>query len=123
MGIAALVLMPDRDCATCTRQEEWGCNARKIKDAPGEDEEERDCWVSPALIGTIIEGKEVFVCPRRPILDNYPFWERLITFHRAFEKGFLPDPGGIQNQSAAGLKALDLVASALVRAREEQNKT
>jgi len=114
--------MPERECSTCTRQAEWGCNARKIKDHPGEDEEERDCWVAPALIGTKIDGEEVFVCPRRPILDNYPFWEQILTYNRYLDKGFLPDSGGVQDQSAAGLKALSIVGEALSKARAERDK-
>lgn len=119
--MAALVLMPERECFGCKRQDEWGCHARKIKDQPGEDEEERDCWINPALIGTKLDGEEIFVCPRRPILDNTPFWEHILTLHRGFESGFLPDPGGIQDQSAAGLKALGILKAALTKARADAN--
>lgn len=122
MGIAALVLMPERECATCTRQEEWGCNARKIKAHPDEGEEERDCWVNPALFGTRIDGEEVFVCPRRPILDNHSLWERILTYHRYLEKGFLPGAGGVQDQAAVGLQVLNIVGEALTRARAERDK-
>lgn len=103
----------------CKRQVEWGCNARKVKPYPEEGETEVDCWEAPAMMPLVIDGEERYVCPRRTLLDEPEFWNRLLLYHRAFDKGILPNEGALQDQSNAGMVALGILSSAIAQAHEE----
>ena len=115
------MLLPERHCKTCTRQAEWGCDAHQELDADG-----RPTWVDGAAMPLEIDEEEVHRCPRRPILDDPRGWERLLTYNTLYQRGFLPDAGGVSEQSAKGIAMLRMLAIAtddcIRDAAEQQQK-
>jgi len=96
--VVALTLLQDRDCAVCTRQAEWGCDARQNPDGT---------WSGRAALPIRIADEEVWRCPRRPVKDDPGYWRRLLFFYGMYKKGHLPDPGAVALQSN---KAMQLFA-------------
>ena len=104
-------MMPERQCAGCTRQAEWGCDAFKYettKETKGA-RKERDgkfyAWHKPALYPLDIAGEQTYACPRRE-LKRDPFgWSRLLFFFDHYQNGFLPQAGSVVDQSN---KAMEL---------------
>lgn len=97
--------MPERNCGTCTdrRKIAWGCTT---------DAKEK----------AFLDGEPLLRCPRRPLLDDpesigYIFW-----LYRQKEKGYLPEPGGLNDQPAIFVQYMTIIDRALDFCREEQRK-
>ena len=110
--MVALVLLQDRDCAVCTRQTEWGCNA-----SPGD---QGGAWLDHAVLPIRIDGEEVWRCPRRPIKDDPGYWRRLLFFYGMFKKGHLPDPGAVSEQSNKAMQMFAIVDDVVADCAAEQ---
>ena len=110
--MVALVLLQDRDCAVCTRQAEWGCNAR-----PGD---QGGAWLDRAVLPIRIDGEEVWRCPRRPIKDDPGYWRRLLFFYGMYRKGHLPDPGAVSEQSNKAMQLFAIVDDVVAGCAAEQ---
>jgi hypothetical protein len=103
-GIVAVLLLPERNCAGCTRQKEWGCDARQIVDEHGEEK-----WIDAAPIPLQIDGEEVRRCPRRPLKDDPRYWNRLLFFYGLYKQGHLPDPGAVTEQSHKAMELFQII--------------
>ncbi|MCA1775267.1 MAG: hypothetical protein LC676_06560 [Loktanella sp.] len=111
--------MPERDCATCTRQKEWGCFAEYIDrvDEHGDpvlDQEGnpvRDL-VNGADLPLTIDGEDTWACPRQTIRENPRTWGRLLMFYGMFTRGHLPDAGAVVDQSAPLMEAIRVIDDA-----------
>ena len=59
-----------------------------------------------------IDGEEFNVCPKGLVT-----WESIdwLRYHSHYEKGFLPVAGGMMNQTAQFVEAMEIIDSTLVR--------
>jgi hypothetical protein len=91
-------MMPERQCGTCTQQEEWGCKGRKVRPTQP-DEDERESWENPAFLPLEIDGKEIYNCPRQHLLEDPHYYSIALKFYAMYMKGFLPQAGAVCDQS------------------------
>jgi hypothetical protein len=103
--------MPERQCAGCTRQAEWGCEAFKYeteKETKGA-RKDRDgryyAWHKPALYPLDVEGEQTWACPRQDLKREPRGWSRLLFFYDHYQNGFLPQAGAVVDQTN---KAMEL---------------
>jgi hypothetical protein len=115
--VVALVLLQDRDCAVCTRQAEWGCNARQDAGDQG------GAWLDRAVLPIRIDGEEVWRCPRRPIKDDPGYWRRLLFFYGMYRKGHLPDPGAVSEQSNKAMQLFAIVDDVVAACAAEEARS
>lgn len=97
--------MPERDCNTCTAhlKRQRGCET----DAP---------------MPMRLDGKDVFRCPRRPILDDPRFFDTVLTQYKAYIRGYLPDPGSLLDQGHRYVVSMAVVEGAIAEAEQEQER-
>jgi hypothetical protein len=112
------MLMPERRCETCKRQKEWGCDAEET----GETDRRGPVWRNPAHLPLTIDGEDTYRCPRRPIKDDPRFWARLMEYYGHYKNGFLPGPGGLDQQSARGMALLSMMHSCVQECAKEQGE-
>lgn len=65
-----------------------------------------------------IEDEEWFQCPRRPLKDHPRFYAELIRHWHFYRNGFLPDPGGLNQQSYALVRMLHHMDGIVEEVRE-----
>jgi hypothetical protein len=111
-------MMPERQCANCTRQAEWGCDAFKYevtKDTKG-GWKERDgryyAWHKPALYPLDIDGEQTYACPRRDLKREPLAWSRLLFYFDHYQKGFLPQSGAVVDQTNKSMELFRVLALA-----------
>jgi len=97
--------MPERNCATCTQQQRWGCTAIKWRHPDKGKIDTPDNWIRPAALPVTILGETSYACPRQPLRENPQYWVKLFRFYGMFKQGFLPQAGAVQDQCS---KAIDL---------------
>lgn len=97
--------MPERDCLKCTaaRKVQWGCQGN-------------------ATSPLVLDGKNVDTCPRRPLLDEPGFYRELFFLYRAYQKGFLPEPGGLNDQPAYLISCFQVIDAAIAEVEREQDR-
>ena len=66
-----------------------------------------------------INGERFDTCPL-PMVPDY--WPRLWSSFCGWEKGILPDAGGMRDQPAWFTRTMPLIGSSLDRAREDRRK-
>ena len=97
--------MPERKCHACTRQKEWGCEAEKVPSDDTDPTAERDAngqwwgWSNPSALPLQVDGETVWACPRRDLKDRGRDWNRMLFYYGFYQKGHLPQPGAIIDQS------------------------
>ena len=64
-------------------------------------------------------GERLETCPL-PMIPDY--WPRLWSMHLAWEKGILPDAGGMRDQPAWFGRVMPAIACGLEAAREEKRR-
>lgn len=89
-----MALLPERDCLTCTKQIQWGCE-------------------TDAMIPLNMDGEELYRCPRRPWLDNPQLYNELFDYYNWMEKGYLPDPGTYDDQGVKFRPFMGIIRTAL----------
>ena len=105
--------MPDRQCLGCTKQVQWGCEARRIGfPAPGEADDPDKHWTKPAHLPVQILGETSYACPRQHIRENPVFWGHLLRYYGLFQKGFLPSAGGVADQANKAMELFQIVEQA-----------
>jgi hypothetical protein len=109
--------MPERQCATCLHQDEWGCYAEDTGQA---DQDGIPIWLRPAQVPMMLDGEEVYRCPRRPLKDDPAYWGRLLTHYGNFEKGLLPDAGGVVDQSNKAMSLFGIMADVTAECSREK---
>ena len=74
----------------------------------------------------IINGEEIYSCPRRPLKDNPLGYSELFGLFQHYKNGFLPEGGGIMDQSPKLMNLLsicDMVVSEIEQQKIEEQKT
>ncbi len=75
----------------------WGCDAEETdKEDPQTGEK---IWIKAAQVPLVMDGENVWRCPRRPIKDDPKYWEKLLFHYQLFRDGYLTDGGSIMDQS------------------------
>lgn len=95
-------------------KKQWGCDAKPT--LVFEDGEWIDEWGDDAAdlsVPFADEEEEWFGCPRRPILDDPMFFQRMFELRRIRESGFLPYPGAYYEQPNLMVEGLRTMDSAL----------
>ena len=107
--MTAVRLYPHFDCKQCIenkKQAERGC----FEDAP-------------FAYWTDIDGEYRKRCPRRPIFEDLQWFNSLISTYNFYKAGFLPHPGGVQDQPAMYpflIATIDDAMSACDKAQQEK---
>ncbi|WP_349621641.1 hypothetical protein [Azospirillum argentinense] len=68
----------------------------------------------------MIDGEQHFRCPRRPILEDPEGFREVFRVYRAYQKGFLPELGGLEAQAAKLTRALDLIEVTTTQCEEQR---
>lgn len=107
--------MPERQCAGCVKQKEWGCRAKRF---PAADKEpgakpDRDGrwwrWESPASLPLTFDGEDTYACPRQDLRERPFAWHRMLLFYGMYKNGFLPQPGSVMDQSNKALQVFSIL--------------
>ncbi len=113
----ALSLLPERNCATCTRQEEWGCHAEETSE---DHPDGGKVWLRPAWMPLTIDNELVWRCPRRPLLDDPAYWKRLLFHYSLYKDGHLPDEGAVSSQSFKALSLFGVIGDATSECEQDK---
>lgn len=94
------------NCQTCTKAQQFyrGCKAKAKQ---------------PFVL--IIDGINCEL-ERCPVTLITPFTVMMMAYYRFFMKGFLPESGGLNRQSAKLLHAFDIIGNEFDKIREEDKK-
>lgn len=105
MAVLALALLSERNCKTCTaaQKAQWGCT---------ED----------AVIPMRMDGEDYYRCPRRPFLDQPELVNSVLSAYQSYIKGYLPDPGSLEDQGYRYVVSMFLVDAAVNEAKEELDR-
>ena len=98
----ASLLLPDWRCDKCT------VSMKKV----------RGCQ-SESMTATLLGSETLTRCPRSFIFDHPREFHRLTGLWTNYEKGFLPEPGGIEDQQAQIMEALMIYDRAVQEARSD----
>ena len=66
-----------------------------------------------------ILGENYYGCPRRPVKDDPGLFGELAFYHSLFSRGFLPDPGAVNDQAARGMRLITMFDSLLSEAERQ----
>lgn len=112
--------MPERQCATCKKQDDWGCKAVRWRTPEqGEDDSPKN-WLRPAKMAVVVGKEESYACPRQTINEHPRDWGRLLMFYGLYQKGFLPDRGSVVDQSNVLIEAFRIIDEANAEADKEE---
>lgn len=114
--------MPERQCADCKRQKEWGCTAVRWRTPEGEDPDGPHNWLNPSRLPTTVGTEEVYSCPRQTLHQRPRDWNRLLMFYGLYQKGFLPEDGAIVDQSNVLVHAFRIIDEANAEADREERE-
>ena len=104
--------MPERNCAACKRQVEWGCTAKRLRNpAPGEPDGPEN-WSNPSHLPVGVNGGESYACPRQVVKESPSEWSRLLLLYGMYLKGHLPERGAIIDQSNSLLESFRVLDEA-----------
>lgn len=59
-----------------------------------------------------IAGETSYACPRQHIRENTGYWSWLLKFYGFYKKGFLPQAGGLLEQSNAAIELFRILDDA-----------
>lgn len=101
----AVELLPERRCSTCqpAQKAQWGCT---------ED----------AQLPVEMDGETLARCPRRPLLDDSGFYSEVFWLYQAYQKGFLPEEGGLQDQATVLIECFQVIDAAISAAERERDR-
>lgn len=69
-----------------------------------------------------IDGEDHYRCPRRPIYEDPESFSELFFLWGGYNKGFLPEPGGIYSQPAVLVEHFKTIEGALVMCQRERDR-
>jgi hypothetical protein len=98
--------MKQRQCSSCTKQIEWGCEAELVTPAT---EETEAVWFKPAHLPERVDGEESYACPRQPFKREPRYWERLLLYYGMYKQGFLPGSGAVMDQSNKAIEIFQVL--------------
>jgi hypothetical protein len=103
--VQALILLPERDCRTCTavQQKAWGCTAK-------------------ATMTLEIDGEVVERCPRRPLLDTPDFFSAAFWLYGNYDRGILPEGGTLKSNPHKLVQVFRVIQTAKDDALEERER-
>lgn len=67
----------------------------------------------------VMDGEEIYRCPRRPILDQPEFIATVIGQYRTYMRGYLPDAGSLEDQGYRYTVLMGIVENAVTEAQAE----
>jgi hypothetical protein len=79
----------------------------------------RGCGVE-GMAASLLGKQRVSTCPRYFAFSEPYTLQKIARAHNMMEKGFLPEAGGSEDQSALLMEAVNIYASGIAEAREEQ---
>lgn len=74
--------------------------------------------MTASVLGRGPQGIKVTTCPRHYILTHGRAFTKVMNAYHEKEKGFLPDEGGLNEQSAQMMKAIGIVGAAVSEAKQ-----
>jgi len=114
--------MPERKCESCTRQKEWGCEAKRWRHPkPGEPDGPEN-WVKPAYLPVTLDGEETWACPRQHLRENPHYWAKILKLYGMYRKGFLPDKGAVVDQSNRAIEIFQILDDANAQCDQEESR-
>ena len=102
--------MPERNCASCTKQAEWGCEAERFPSNEDDPEAIPDRkgkwwrWSKPAHMPILFDEDETYACPRQDVFRRGAEWGKMLLYYGFYQKGHLPQAGAIMDQSAKAME-------------------
>ena len=87
--------LPDWDCAKCT------AGMKKV----------RGCYEEGKNM-TLLGDDKVSSCPLRYVRDNRATFNHLLKQYRFFDKGLMPEVGGLGDQPASFVEAMEHIGAA-----------
>lgn len=99
-------LLPERNCVKCTpgQKVSWGCDGK-------------------ATVPLYIDDELQETCPRRPILDDPESLVDLLELFENYDRGHLPEDGGVQSQPYVAMQYFRWVLRAQTYiSRHHENK-
>ncbi|MBY0560012.1 hypothetical protein [Hyphomicrobium sp.] len=114
--------MPDRQCTGCTRQKEWGCEAKRWRTPNPDEPDGKENWVKPAYLSVSLGDEESFACPRQTIREHPAAWSKMLMFYSMFSKGHLPDKGAIVDQSNVMIQLFRIIEEANAECDREERE-
>lgn len=109
--IAALRLLPNRNCATCVNQAEWGCEGVPYT-VVLDDGEEEVRWHNGSALPLGVLGEDIYCCPRQDLKQNPLVWAAILKFYGMYQKGHFPDPGSVTDQSNKAIELFRIIDDA-----------
>lgn len=104
--------MPERQCASCNRQDEFGCEAKRWRQPDKDEGDGPENWVKPAYMAVSVGDDESYACPRQTIREQPRDWNRLLMFYGMYAKGHLPNSGAVVDQSNVLIEAFRILDDA-----------
>jgi hypothetical protein len=108
--VAAIRLLPERQCHKCKRQKDWGCEAERVPSGPEDHTAAQDengewwGWSNPAHLPIAVDGEETWACPRQDLKRRPQEWNTILFYYEFYrDKGLLPQPGSVMDQSNKAL--------------------
>jgi len=104
--LAAIRLLPERQCHKCKRQKDWGCESERVPSGPEDHTATQDengewwGWKNPSHLPLSVDGEETWACPRQDLKRRPREWNTMLFYYGFYkQKGLLPQPGAIMDQS------------------------
>ena len=82
---------------------------------PPEDKKEGNYWELP-------NGEKQNRCPRTYINEEPENWSYIVSAYNAYDKGFLPSPGGMDAQPSLFMPTMTIIHSALQEENEYERQ-
>jgi len=107
--------MPERNCASCKKQTEWGCEAERYPSTEEDPAAMPDQngkwwgWKNPAHIPLTFDGEETYACPRQDVRRRGAEWGQILLYYGFYQKGHLPMAGGVTDQSAKAMEVFRIL--------------
>ena len=72
------------------------------------------------MMATLLGKERLTTCPRYFVKRHGRAFSRLAELYAHYKNGFLPDRGGIQDQSALTMEALQIFGAGVAEGNEQQ---
>lgn len=95
------ILLPERKCHKCiaSQKQRWGCSEN-------------------TATPLVIDDRELWRCPNRPLLDNQVFYNEFFRLIGWFEGGYFPEEGTWQDQSNVFIQCVEIWKAATNEANQ-----
>lgn len=104
----AIRLMPERACVGCDHKVDWGCDAFQYREIE-EGMQAEEAWVRPAYLSIVLDGEELYHCPRQTLYQHGLQWDRILMLYGMYKAGFMPEAGSVMDQSYRMIKTFRIL--------------